>query len=111
VASCTVSSTRDEDQDESRADLVGHGAARARILGHGWIRGLALPEPVVVTMEKLSKAQIACLKYLHEHPGATYDKIPFRDSTFRVLGRLGMVHNHLMMPTISRVGLLAIGKS
>lgn len=57
---------------------------------------------------KLSKAQIACLKYLHEHPGATYDKIPFRDSTFRALGRVGMVHNHLMMPTISRDGLLAI---
>ena len=63
------------------------------------------------TVTKLSKTQIECLKYLHEHPGATYDKIPFRGSTFQALGRAGMVHNHLMMPTISRVGLLAIGKA
>lgn len=62
-------------------------------------------------MEELSRTQIACLKYLHEHPGATYDTIPFRDSTFRVLGRMGMVHNHLMMPTISTLGLREIGKS
>jgi hypothetical protein len=62
-------------------------------------------------MERLSKAQIACLNYLYEHPCATYDTIPFRGSTFRALGRLGMVHNHLIMPSISRVGLLSIGKS
>lgn len=62
-------------------------------------------------MPALSATQIACLKYLHEHPGATYDKIPFRDSTFRALGRMGMVHNSLMMPTISPDGLLAIGKA
>lgn len=60
---------------------------------------------------KLSNTQIECLNYLHEHPGATYDTIPFRSSTFRALGSTGMVHNHLMMPTISRVGLLAIGKA
>lgn len=64
-----------------------------------------------MSVEKLSKTQIACLKYLHAHPGATYDTIPFRDSTFRALGRMGMVHNHLIMPRISRVGLLAIGKA
>ena len=62
-------------------------------------------------MKRLSKTQIECLKYLYENPGATYDKIPFRDATFRVLGEMGMVHNHPMMPTLSRVGLLAIGKS
>jgi hypothetical protein len=59
----------------------------------------------------LSKTQIECLKYLYVHPGATYDTIPFRDSTFRALGRLGMVHNGAMMPIISKAGLLAIGKS
>lgn len=62
-------------------------------------------------MKKLTRTQIECLKFMHEHPGATYDKIPFRSSTFRALGEMGMVHNHLMMPTISRVGLLAIGKA
>jgi hypothetical protein len=63
-----------------------------------------------VSVVKLSKAQIECLNYLYEHPGATYDTIPFRDSTFKALGRIGMVHNSLMMPRIGRVGLLAIGK-
>ncbi len=60
---------------------------------------------------RLSKTQIECLKYLYAHPGATYDTIPFRNSTFRALGRLGMVHNGMMMPIISKDGLLAIGKS
>ena len=62
-------------------------------------------------MKKLSKTQINCLKYLHAHPGATYDTIPFRDSTFQALSRAGMVHNSLMMPIITKVGLLAIGKA
>jgi len=64
-----------------------------------------------VKQPKLSKTQVACLEYLHTHPGATYDNIPFRDATFRALGRLGMVHNSLMMPRISTDGLHAIGKS
>lgn len=58
---------------------------------------------------KLSEAQVECLKYLHAHPGATYDTIPFRDATFKALGRLGMVHNSLMMPIISQNGLRTIG--
>lgn len=62
-------------------------------------------------MRKLTKTQIECLKFMHANPGATYDKIPFRSSTFHALGEMGMVHNHLMMPTITEDGLAAIGVS
>lgn len=62
-------------------------------------------------MKRLSKTQIECLKWLYEHPGATYGEIPYRDPTFTALGKAGMVHNSLMMPIISKVGLLAIGKA
>lgn len=57
----------------------------------------------------LTEVQVNCLRYLHEHPGATYDKIPFRDSTFKVLERLMMVQNGWMMPQLTNLGRMAIG--
>jgi hypothetical protein len=60
-------------------------------------------------MKPLTKTQVECLHYLHEHPGATYDKIPFRDATLKALERLRMVQGGLMMPQITKFGRLAIG--
>lgn len=60
-------------------------------------------------MKTLTKTQIECLHYLHEHYGATYDKIPFRDATFKALGRLMMVQNGWMQPQITNLGRMAIG--
>jgi hypothetical protein len=60
-------------------------------------------------MKPLTKTQIECLHYLHEHPGATYDKIPFRGATLKALERLWMVQGGWMMPRITNLGRLAIG--
>lgn len=57
----------------------------------------------------LTEVQINCLRYLHEHPGATYDKIPFRDSTFKALERLMLVRGGAMMPSLTNLGRMAIG--
>lgn len=57
----------------------------------------------------LTDTQLKCLRYLHEHPGATYDKIPFRDATFKALERLCLVRSGWMMPELTNLGRMAIG--
>lgn len=53
---------------------------------------------------KMSEAMVACLRFLQDNPGVTYDKVPFHGATLNALARHGYIRHTLMMPVLEKKG-------
>lgn len=54
--------------------------------------------------KKLSEVMVACLRFLQDNPGVTYDKVPFSERTLDSLARRGFVRHTLMIPYLTQRG-------